>query len=120
MVGLAQALVRQPRILLLDEPTSALDLQRQVEVLGLLRDLARTRNLCVVLAIHDLNQALRFADQVAVLSQGRVVAGGAPEAVLTPALLQEVYGVRARLERCSQDRPFLVVDGSTRRMHASV
>jgi iron complex transport system ATP-binding protein len=120
MVGLAQALVRQPRILLLDEPTSALDLQRQVEVLGLLRQLARTQGICVVLAIHDLNQALRFADQVAVLSQGRVVAGGTPEAVLTPLLLQEVYGVRARLERCSQGKPFLVVDGSTRRTRGAM
>jgi iron complex transport system ATP-binding protein len=114
MVGLAQALVRQPRILLLDEPTSALDLQRQVEVLGLLRALARERGLCVVVAIHDLNQALRFADQVAVLGGGRVVASGPPAAVLTPALLHEVYGVEARLEHCSRGIPFLTVDGSTR------
>ncbi len=115
MVGLAQALVRQPRILLLDEPTSALDLQRQVEVLHLLRDLARRDGLCVVVAIHDLNQALRFADQVVVLGGGRVVAAGAPASVLTPALLREVYGVEARIERCSRGHAFLTVDGSVRR-----
>ncbi|ONG48482.1 ferrichrome ABC transporter [Pseudoroseomonas deserti] len=114
LVGLAQALVRQPRILLLDEPTSALDLQRQVEVLDLLQQLSRQRGLCVVLAIHDLNQALRFADQVAVLGGGRIVAHGAPTEVLTPALLREVYGVDARLERCSRGIPFLAVDSSTR------
>ena len=114
LVSLAQALVRQPRTLLLDEPTSALDLQRQVEVLDLLRRLARQRGVCVVIAIHDLNQALRFADQVAVLSGGRMAACGAPAAVLTPALLREVYGVEARLERCSRGVPFLTVDGSTR------
>jgi iron complex transport system ATP-binding protein len=114
LVGLAQALVRQPQILLLDEPTSALDLQRQVEVLHLLRSLAHARGLCVVLAIHDLNQALRFADQVAVLGEGRVVASGMPEAVLTPALLRSAYGVEARVERCSRGLPVLLVDGSAR------
>ena len=105
-------------MLLLDEPTSALDLQRQVEVLELLRGLARGRGLCVVIAIHDLNQALRFADQVAVLGGGRIVASGAPVEVLTPALLREVYGVEARLERCSRGVPFLAVDGSTRTRRA--
>ncbi len=116
LVSLAQALVREPRVLLLDEPTSALDLQRQVEVLELLRWLARERELCVVLAIHDLNQALRFADRVAVLGGGKIVAQGVPEAVLTPALLREVYGVEARLERCSRGVPFLAVDRSARRV----
>ena len=115
LVSLAQALVREPVVLLLDEPTSALDLQRQVEVLDLLRGLARARGLCVVLAIHDLNQALKFADHVAVLGGGRIVAQGAPEEVLTPALLREVYGVEARLERCSRGVPFLAVDRSARR-----
>jgi iron complex transport system ATP-binding protein len=67
-----------------------------------------------VLAIHDLNQALRFADQVAVLSGGRIVASGAPATVLRPDLLREVYGVEARLERCSRGIPFLAVDSSTR------
>jgi iron complex transport system ATP-binding protein len=114
MVGLAQALVRNPRVLLLDEPTSALDLQRQVEVLGLLRAMARRDGLCVVLAIHDLNQALRFADRVVVLGGGRIVAAGAPTEVLTPGLLREVYGVEARLERCSRGVPLLIVDGSAR------
>ncbi len=116
LVSLAQALVREPRVLLLDEPTSALDLQRQVEVLELLRRLARERGLCVVLAIHDLNQALRFADRVAVLGGGRIVASGVPEAVLTPALLREGYGGEARLERCSRGVPFLAVDRSARRV----
>jgi iron complex transport system ATP-binding protein len=114
LVGLAQALVREPRVLLLDEPTSALDLQRQVEVLDLLHRLTRQRGLCVVLAIHDLNQALRFADQVAVLSGGRIVASGPPTSVLGPELLRQVYGVEARLERCSRGIPFLAVDSSTR------
>ncbi len=120
LVSLAQALVRQPRVLLLDEPTSALDLQRQVEVLHLLRSLARQRGLCVVVAIHDLNQALRFADRVVVLGGGRVVACGAPADVLTPGLLRDVYGVEARLERCSRGVPFVAVDGSARMRRGAV
>lgn len=112
LAALAQALVREPRVLLLDEPTSALDLRRGVEVLALLRDLARARGVCVLVAIHDLNHALRFADRVVVVSGGTVVAcGGPPEAVLTAGLLRDVYGVSARVERCSRGLPFVAVDG---------
>lgn len=114
LVSIAQALVREPRILLLDEPTSALDLQRQVEILELLRGLARSRSMCVLVALHDLNQAMRFADRVAVIGGGRVAACGAPGAVLTPALLHDVYGVQARLERCSRGHAFIAIDSSVR------
>ena len=97
LVSIAQALIRSPRILLLDEPTSALDLQRQYEVLALLRALSRQRSLCIVMAIHDLNHALRFADLAVVLHQTGVFAQGAPRQVITPALLARVYGVDARV-----------------------
>ena len=114
LVSIAQAMIRAPSVLLLDEPTSALDLQNQFDVLDLLRRLARARSMCVVMAIHDINHALRFADHVVVLHQGRVHATGRPLDVLTPALLEKVYGVRARLEYCSQGAPFLIVDRSLR------
>jgi iron complex transport system ATP-binding protein len=112
LVSLAQTLVREPEILLMDEPTSALDLNRQFEVLSLVRRLARERGLCVLVAIHDLNQALRFADRVMVLAAGRLQAFGTPDEVITPALLERVYGVRARVERAGA--PFVVVEGSAR------
>lgn len=114
LVSIAQAMIRSPSVLLLDEPTSALDLQNQFDVLDFLRQLARECSMCVVMAIHDINHALRFADQVVVLHQGQVHATGRPLDVLTPALLEEVYGVRARLEYCSQGSPFLIVDRSLR------
>lgn len=115
LVSIAQALIREPRVLLLDEPTSALDLQNQFEVFGLLRQLAGERSMSVVMAIHDINHALCFADHVVVIHEGRVNASGPPLHVLTPALLEKVYGVKARLEFCSQGSPFLVVDRSIRK-----
>ena len=119
LVSIAQALIRQPRVLLLDEPTSALDLQNQYEVFDLLRRVARDQAMCIVMAIHDLNHALHFSDQVVVLHQGSVEALGAPLDVLSPALLNKVYGVQARLEVCSQGRPFLLVDRSVRKPASS-
>lgn len=115
LVSIAQTLVRRPEIMLLDEPTSALDLHRQFEVLSLVSRLARERQICVLIAIHDLNQALRIADKVMVLSQGRLAAFGDPREIITPALLEEVYGVVARVEANEGETPFVVVHGSARK-----
>lgn len=119
LVSIAQALIRKPHVLLLDEPTSALDLQNQFEVLDLLRRLALDWSMCVVMAIHDINHALRFADHVVVLHRGLVHGEGRPIDVLTPALLEAAYGVRARIELCTQGNPLLIVDRSSRSPTAS-
>jgi iron complex transport system ATP-binding protein len=111
LVSLAQTLVRNPEILLLDEPTSALDLHRQVEVLALIRALSRKRQICVVLAIHDLNQVLRVADRVMVIDAGTMVRCGPAEAVITPGLLKEIYKVDGRIERCSRRCSQVIIDG---------
>ena len=111
LAALAQALVREPEVLLLDEPTSALDLQRQLQVLDVLRRLARRDGLLVLVALHDLNQALRHADQALVVAGGGLHACGPVEQVISATLLREVYGVHARIERCSQARPLVLVDG---------
>jgi len=112
MVGLAQALAREPDILLLDEPTSALDLHRSHEVLALLRRWCRERGLIVLAALHDLNQVLRYCDQALVIAEGRLVAQGDVSQVLTADLLRAVYQVRARLEPCSQGIGHLIIDGA--------
>ncbi|MBN3862185.1 ABC transporter ATP-binding protein [Pseudomonas frederiksbergensis] len=76
LVSIAQTLVGEPEILLMDEPTSALDMHRQVQVLNFMRRLARKRDVIVFIAIHDLNQALRFADQVLVIADGTTQGSG--------------------------------------------
>ncbi len=110
LVALAHALVREPRVLLMDEPTSALDLNRQVEVLSLVSRLARERGMVVLIALHDLNHALRYCRDVIVISQGRMAAAGRADAIITPEFLREVYRVDGRVERCSRGSPHVIID----------
>jgi iron complex transport system ATP-binding protein len=92
---IAMALAQDPRILLLDEPTTFLDLTHQLEVLDLLRDLNRTRGTTVVVVLHDLNLAARYADDLVVMRDGRIVAHGTPAEVLTERVVAEAFGLRA-------------------------
>lgn len=96
---LARALAQTTPILLLDEPTTHLDIGHQLDLLGRVRSLARSRRVAVVAALHDLNLASRFADRIVVLSRGRCVADGPPAAVISAELLAQVWGVVADLER---------------------
>lgn len=108
LVALCQALVREPDVLLLDEPTSALDLRRQLEVMHLVHDITRRRNMVTVAALHDLGLACRFADRFLLLHDGRIAADGHPEHVLADGRTGEAYGVGIRLERTAGGT--LVVD----------
>lgn len=111
LASLAQTLARDPDILLMDEPTSALDLSRQVEVLTHMRELARRRGMVVMIALHDLNQALRFSNRTMVVAGGRLVACGPSADIVTPDLLREIYRVEARIEPCSRGIGQVIVDG---------
>lgn len=95
-VLLARALAQEPQLLLLDEATAHLDLKHQVAILGLLRALARA-GLIVIAAMHDLNLAALYADRLALLQAGRLLAYDTPAQVLTPAWLQRAYGVQAHV-----------------------
>jgi iron complex transport system ATP-binding protein len=106
-VLLASALAQQPAVLLLDEPTTFLDLQHQVRTYELLRDLCG-RGITVVAVTHDLNLAASYADRIVVLAEGRVAADAAPEAVLRPALLREVFGVHAEVRVGPAGRPWVI------------
>ncbi|MGY2378588.1 ABC transporter ATP-binding protein [Pseudomonas sp. SDO524_S393] len=111
LVSLAQLIARRPQVMLLDEPTSALDLNYQLKVMECVRGLVREHNLIAVVVLHDINLAARFADQIAVLRQGRLYASGAADEVLDPGLFAQVYGVQVRIERCSQQSLQVLVDG---------
>jgi len=91
-VAIARALVQEPRILLLDEPTSNLDLKNQVDILTTIREIVRDHNIAAVMTMHDLNQALRFADSFIFLQNGKVHMRGGPDDV-TPPVIEEVYGL---------------------------
>ena len=88
---LARALCQSTPILLLDEPTAHLDLQYQISLLELIHDLAHHDNLAVLIALHDLNLAARYADRIALMVAGEIKADGEPRAVLTPELISEAY-----------------------------
>ncbi|MEX1079075.1 MAG: ABC transporter ATP-binding protein [Homoserinimonas sp.] len=94
-VWIAMALAQDPDILLLDEPTTFLDVRHQLDVLDLLAGLNRTRRTTVVMVLHDLNLAARYADELVVMSDGRIIANGDPAEVLTPGLLREAFGLDA-------------------------
>ncbi|MGO2149239.1 MULTISPECIES: ABC transporter ATP-binding protein [Halomonas] len=110
LVSAAQALAQEPEILMLDEPTSALDLNRQINLLTVLRRLADERQMLILVALHDLGHALRFTDASMVLENGRLIACGPTEEVITPELLRQVYKVAARIEPCSKGHPQLIVE----------
>jgi iron complex transport system ATP-binding protein len=92
---IARALAQCPSELLLDEPTNHLDIQHQLQLLQLIQGLPMT----CVMALHDLNLAAMFCDQLVMLQHGHVVASGSPDQVITGALIAEVYGVRAEVTR---------------------
>jgi ABC-type cobalamin/Fe3+-siderophores transport system ATPase subunit len=90
---IAMVLAQQTPILLLDEPTTYLDLAHRLEVLRLLRSLNTTRGVTVAMVLHDLDEACRYADHLVAMHDGAVIAEGTPREVVTPDLVQRVFGV---------------------------
>lgn len=102
LVTIARALAQEPKVLLLDEPAAHLDVKHSVLLYGLSRAEARDRNVACVAVMHDLNAAAKWADRVLLLCQGRVRAVGPPAEVLSPELLEEVFGVPIRVLRTDE------------------
>ena len=107
-VLIAQRLFRRPGLLLLDEPTSALDLHHQLEVMALLRAHAAQTGTPVVAALHDLGLALRWCDRVLLLAEGRLLADGPPQTVLTPDRLTRHWRISPEILQARDGKPVIV------------
>ncbi|MEY2849503.1 MAG: iron(III)-siderophore transporter binding component [Actinomycetota bacterium] len=94
-VWIAMALAQETDILLLDEPTTFLDVTHQIEVLDLLHELNRERGVTIVMVLHDLNLAARYADHLVVMAGGRIVVEGAPDVVITREVIGEAFGLES-------------------------
>jgi iron complex transport system ATP-binding protein len=115
---ISMALAQGTDVLLLDEPTTYLDLTHSLEVLDLVDTLHEERGRTVVMVLHDLNLAARYADLLVVMNEGRVVAAGDPREILTEELLHEVFGLRATIVPDPVSDAPLVVPIGRRHVHA--
>ena len=96
-VGIARAMMQEPKLLLADEPTSSLDPKTSVEIMGLMGTLSATHGFPVIINIHNVELARRFADRVVGMTGGRVVFDGTPDA-LTDSHLKDIYGGESWLQ----------------------
>jgi len=96
---IAMLLAQETPVMLLDEPTTYLDVAHQLEVLELCRRLNREQARTVVLVLHDLDQACRYADHLVVMREGRVLSTGAPEQVMTTELVADAFGLQALVQQ---------------------
>jgi iron complex transport system ATP-binding protein len=116
-VWLAMALAQQTPIMLLDEPTTFLDIAHQVEVLDLCTDLYEYRGHSLVVVLHDLNHACRYATHLIAMRGGRIVAQGAPADIVTAELVEDVFGLRCRVISDPETGTPLVIPAARARAH---
>lgn len=109
-VRIARALAQQPRALALDEPTSSLDLRHEMELFELVAALVRQDGLAALVVSHHLNAAARFCDRLVLFDGGRIVASGAPAAILTPDRLSAVFGWPVSIQRLPDGTPQLFAE----------
>ena len=106
-VFIACALTQEPDVLLLDEPTSNLDIRHQLEVMDIIKNVVREKNISAIMAIHDLNLGSRYADRILMMNGGKIFAAGTPSSVLTHENIKHVYGVESEVEE-KHGRPYIV------------
>lgn len=120
-VWIAMALAQETDLLLLDEPTTFLDINHQIEVLDLLTDLVKERGRTVVVVLHDLNLACRYADHIVAMKSGKIITEGRPVDVMTEAVVREVFGMTSRIVVDPiSDTPMIVPIGRHHTEKASV
>ncbi|QMT17400.1 ABC transporter ATP-binding protein [Planococcus maritimus] len=96
-VWIAMALAQETEMIFLDEPTTYLDMAHQLEILELLRELNADEERTIVMVLHDLNHAARFADHIVAMKDGQIIKAGSPEEVIVPEVLREVFRIDAEI-----------------------
>ncbi|MCB2297365.1 ABC transporter ATP-binding protein [Clostridium tagluense] len=95
---IAMTLAQETDIIMLDEPTTYLDMSYQLEVLQVLEKLNKQKNITIVMVLHELNNACRFASNIIALKKGKIICQGIPKAAITKENLKEIYGIDGRLQ----------------------
>ena len=106
-VVLARALAQEPKVLLLDEPTNHLDLKHQLEILHLIRGLSKFKRITIIMAMHDINTALRFSDKVIALKQGKIIFCGSPREI-SKRDIEGLYGVCVKIFKDENGIPIIL------------
>ena len=106
-VWIAMALAQDTKILFLDEPTTYLDIRYQLQILKLIRQLNREFGITIVMVLHDINQSLYYSDEIVAMKDGKIIAQGQPEQVITTELLREVYDVDLQIQK-ADGKPFIL------------
>lgn len=106
-VFIAMALAQDTKVLFLDEPTTYLDIRYQLQILKLIRRLNKEFDMTIVMVLHDINQALYYSDEIAAMRDGKIVAKGKPDEIITSELINKVYGVNLDVE-IHNNKPFVI------------
>jgi len=107
MVLLAQAIIKQPAILLLDEPLNNLDIRRQFALLNLISKLSKQKDMITIIVMHDINLAARYADNIVIMSRGRLHSCGRPREVITKQTLKDVYEIESNVRVNAEGFPVI-------------
>lgn len=106
-VWIAMALAQDTKILFLDEPTTYLDVRYQLDILRLVRRLNREYGITVIMVLHDINQSLYYSDEIVAMREGKIIAHGKPEDVISSQLVKQVYGVDLKIQQVD-GKPFVI------------
>lgn len=106
-VWIAMALAQDTKILFLDEPTTYLDIRYQLQILQLIRRLNREFGMTIIMVLHDINQSLYYSDEIVAMKDGKMIAQGQPEEVITTELVKEVYDVDLQIQQTG-GKPFIL------------
>lgn len=106
-VWIAMALAQDTKILFLDEPTTYLDIRYQLQILKLIRQLNREYGITIIMVLHDINQSLYYSDEIVAMQDGKIIAQGRPEEIITSELVRRVYDVELNIQNVD-GKPFVI------------